>query len=54
MVSSWNAQVPYLAQQLSVYCALLRQVNFIYMFWALEGVHGGCKLYTGLAECPYF
>jgi hypothetical protein len=25
----------------------LRQVNLLYTFWALEGVRGGRKVYTG-------
>jgi hypothetical protein len=46
MISSWKAQGPYLAHQLSVFCTSLQQVNLLYAFQAPEGVRRGCKIYT--------
>jgi hypothetical protein len=50
MSSSRNSQVPYLARQLSVFRTSLQQVNLLCAFRASEGVHGGCKIYTGLGR----
>jgi hypothetical protein len=45
MISSRNAQVRYLAHQLSVFCTMLRSLD--QWFRAPEGVCGGHKIYTG-------
>jgi hypothetical protein len=37
----------YMAHQLSVFRTSLRQVNLLCVFWALDGVRGGSKIYTG-------
>lgn len=42
-----NVQAPYLAHQLSLFQTSLRQVNLLCVFWALDGVCGGHKIYTG-------